>query len=999
MLARDAFELSFLYRLKTLAMLHDPPDKCWHVSGKLPYGHEEVAKWIRQRIGVREFEEERFNRLVQVSDILSAGSDRWFSEIYSKVLGSPTRIIRINPLSLEESEVTKPPAGRPEKWAEELKKIFEMIQASDEGEKYKWFYHVLYGFGELLYAELYPESIGPADTRIPHHSIFDHLCATASMVNWLVASGEEIKPQGLMLFLDLAGVQEYIRASKKMSDLRISSLLASYLAWYLVEEVVEKIGPDVLISPTCRMNPFYYRWLLSKLSGLSSDFSSKLREKLDETTFEEKGPSAFALDTPVALLPTKLLLVLPPLSFLAKALSIREEKELAEYFTNRYRDGWSKLVGEIKQQVEGIQGPESQLLKKKLQEAFGEIEKLGVNNIPPFMLRIYFVQIPEDVEKEVEELSKRISDILEEKGVHLKEEKEALFFYQGLVKLRKKERNYKLRGKAVLASNFPQYTQELYRQEKTYSYCTVCSELPAVLHIPRRAGTTLGEECYEDGVPPSYRPFFDEGEHLCPYCLIKRLVSTVAEAKFLQLFLKKEIKQKRVKSVSWYCVYPFLKTLTSEGLRLEDLRQPLENFMREIEKRDDLDEETKKGMIDFLQILKGELGGDGRRPYIGGGKKALLELSRLPPDLFEYLLAVGMSEEILAKVEEKTKSRLPFNPYFSLVQADADNIGKVLSGRIGGILLKSDSEFFATIASKTGVAADVGKYKQIVEELLRVFPSEEGEAIKCWPSLLFAISLGLMATALKDHAEAQKAGPACVDLLYSGGDDLLAVAPITEAIQYVQVTRSTFSMEQTRSFHELWMQGSAITKIPSMGKCTRSYSVVFSHYHAPLAPALENLRKGLDTAKDTEQIGLVKLRKDALFLEYSPRGGAGIQTVVGTRHAQQLIDLLEGLNKGVFSMSLLRDLALLVEKYERFLRGEPQYESLVRYTAERNVPKDEEKKVEAKPLISRLCENLKQEIKRPPLGRGEEKELEESLLAALVRALKIGAVAMRKETI
>ncbi|MEM2619317.1 MAG: type III-B CRISPR-associated protein Cas10/Cmr2, partial [Candidatus Hadarchaeales archaeon] len=317
-----------------MALLHDPPDKCWHVAGELPGDHEEIARRIRQRIGIKEFEEEEFNKLVKIGDVLSAGADRWFSEIYSKILGSPAKILRINPLSLQEAEVVKPSQAWPENWAEKLRDIFEKIQGTEE-EKYKWFYHILYGFGELLYAGLYPGSIGPADTRIPHHSIFDHLCATASMINWLCLqpTGDEIRPRGFMLVLDLAGVQEYIRASKKMSDLDFSSLLISYLAWYLVEEVVDKIGPDILISPTCRMNPFYYRWLLSQLPA---NLSSDLRKQLEEITFEKKGPPAFALDTPAALLPSKLLLVLPPLPFIAKVLSFpEEEKQIAEYFVRR----------------------------------------------------------------------------------------------------------------------------------------------------------------------------------------------------------------------------------------------------------------------------------------------------------------------------------------------------------------------------------------------------------------------------------------------------------------------------------------------------------------------------------------------------------------------------------------------------------------------------------------------------------------------------------------
>ncbi|MEM2619541.1 MAG: type III-B CRISPR-associated protein Cas10/Cmr2, partial [Candidatus Hadarchaeales archaeon] len=658
---------------------------------------------------------------------------------------------------------------------------------------------------------------------------------------------------------------------------------------------------------------------------------------------------------------------------------------------------WSELIERIRQKTEQEIGEiqEGRLLKEELQKAFAEMEKLEIHHTPPFTLKLLLVRIPEEVEKEVDELSEKIQEKIQKEDVlNVQLEKETLFFYEGLIKLKEKERSFRVRGKGVLASNLPQCTQELYSKGETYNYCTVCGELPAVLRIPRRrTAEREGETCYEDLIPEKYRPFFDEGEHLCPYCLIKRLASTIAEPEFLRLFLRKETRQRRIKSVSWYCVYPFMKALTDERLRLEDLEQLLQDYAREIEKQD-IEELTKNEAKKIIEILKGEFESDGRKPYVGGGEKALQELGQIS---FEPLLAIGISEKILAKVEEKTRSRPRFAPYFSLIQADADDIGKVLSGRVGGILLKSDPEFFATIALKVGATAGLEKYRQIIGELLSVFPSEEGEAIKCWPSLLFTVSTGLMIGALKDHAEAQKAGPACIDLVYAGGDDLLAVAPVTEALWYVQITRSTFSMEETRSFHELWMRGNIITKIPSMGKCTRSYSVVFSHYHAPLAPALENLRRGLDTAKNTEQTVLVEQRKDSLFLGYSPRGGAGVQTVIGTRHVGQLLNLLEGLKKGVFTMSLVRDLAVLVEKYERLLGGEPEYQSLVRYTAERNVPRGKEGDAEV--LITLLCQDLQQKIMRPRLLPGEKEKLGESLLAAMVRALRVGVVAMREEVL
>jgi CRISPR-associated protein. len=72
-------------------------------------------------------------------------------------------------------------------------------------------------------------------------------------------------PEGLVIIIDIPGVQEYISASRKLRDLRISSYLISLIAWKTVEKFVDLYGPDILILPTARFNPFFYTYLLGIL--------------------------------------------------------------------------------------------------------------------------------------------------------------------------------------------------------------------------------------------------------------------------------------------------------------------------------------------------------------------------------------------------------------------------------------------------------------------------------------------------------------------------------------------------------------------------------------------------------------------------------------------------------------------------------------------------------------------------------------------------------------
>jgi hypothetical protein len=150
------------------------------------------------------------------------------------------------------------------------------------------FYHVF----SVIYEPLWHEASGgttwgPADTRVPHHSVFDHLYATASAVNLVVAhkgiggingdSGRsedksDVGVTGFLVYVGWRGLREWLRASRKLSDLWVASWLATALIWYAVKDLVWCLGPDILLVPGFRWNQFYL---------------SLLRERLGDDLFEK----------------------------------------------------------------------------------------------------------------------------------------------------------------------------------------------------------------------------------------------------------------------------------------------------------------------------------------------------------------------------------------------------------------------------------------------------------------------------------------------------------------------------------------------------------------------------------------------------------------------------------------------------------------------------------------------------------------------------------------
>jgi CRISPR-associated protein Cmr2 len=98
----------------------------------------------------------------------------------------------------------------------------------------------------------------PADTRIPDHSIWDHLDLTSAFAGAFAAD-----PQGEVALLTLAigPVQPFIASARKMEDLWAGSHLLARLSWEAMRVVAERLGPDAILFPRLRGVPQVDLWL------------------------------------------------------------------------------------------------------------------------------------------------------------------------------------------------------------------------------------------------------------------------------------------------------------------------------------------------------------------------------------------------------------------------------------------------------------------------------------------------------------------------------------------------------------------------------------------------------------------------------------------------------------------------------------------------------------------------------------------------------------------
>lgn len=102
----------------------------------------------------------------------------------------------------------------------------------------------------------------PADTRIPDHTIWNHMSvvsALSSCTDETDEAGEHLRPA--FLRLQIGPVQEFIAAARSTRDLWSGSYLLSWLMAAGLKALSAEIGPDSVIFPNLRGQPLFdFHW-------------------------------------------------------------------------------------------------------------------------------------------------------------------------------------------------------------------------------------------------------------------------------------------------------------------------------------------------------------------------------------------------------------------------------------------------------------------------------------------------------------------------------------------------------------------------------------------------------------------------------------------------------------------------------------------------------------------------------------------------------------------
>ncbi|QBG48944.1 type III-B CRISPR-associated protein Cas10/Cmr2 [Verrucomicrobia bacterium S94] len=233
------------WKKKLMAYLHDPPCKCFDIGA-----HERIAEGFRNEAGI---EPAAYQAFAKICDHTASAADRFpfpSRKCSSKFTGGEDFPFK-HPFCNATLKFHVP-VETAELAEEQFQKAIGGIPC-DLDWKSKFF----------LYWRRWPEEAAkqdrrlaylPADTRIPDHTIWNHMGLTSAFQACVNESGD-LKPAFLQF--QLGPVQEFIAAAKSTRDLAAGSYLLSWLMAHAMKAVADEVGPDAVIFPNLRGQPIF----------------------------------------------------------------------------------------------------------------------------------------------------------------------------------------------------------------------------------------------------------------------------------------------------------------------------------------------------------------------------------------------------------------------------------------------------------------------------------------------------------------------------------------------------------------------------------------------------------------------------------------------------------------------------------------------------------------------------------------------------------------------
>jgi len=840
---------SQLFIIKLKALLHDPPYKSLCIRERV--NHKEEARLLRQallaQIPLEGGDLDRFENIANNADVIASGFDRWvLGPYYETGAIALDSIANIFDTRISEDIPSIPLQDAKKKTLEvieELKKIIKQTLDSVNQDKddirLRLAYTLLYALYEPLY---YLKELPPtlADTRVPTHTIFDHLYATASMVN-LVANSTPDKPiRGFLVLVDFPGVHSFIDPARKTGDYWAGSWLLSNVMWRLAEKLISEFGPDVLISPTPRMNPYfllkYLPRILRENLGEKADDVIKQVERITGQLIERLTGASLELEewTQQPIIPATLLLVLP------KGIHWTDTPEsVASRITELFQESWKEIVDEILAEI--TTEPSKRVAQADAQTQAADTSVEGCAKLlplrllkryydiisqPPTGVRVSIVDV-EEIHGEIIDCLKGSAETCTNLGLNpqasklgldgVEELARTLVFHASLEALSRRPtltstpvpRTFWILEDAAFK---PIYSQSY----EDWIPCTQCGVEPAVLRLrksfkgfeltfhpedlsqiledfcktlkgePNQSLQTLAEKLYY---------YFKPGEALGPYCILKRAVYIAKREKSFQSTddVALEFYVSRLKSLVDFdkVAEKLAGLLRIEAPRVNDSSElavllafgPNGGMPRNLDMAHSILVQRTKLQLSFEEFLARlsesvwlAVRDQHQNRYDHVARVFLKDLGRSKAYMSFLSNLMGVSEAR----EDVVRRILEVRTRYLIIYGDADGIGMLHSGHLP---LKRTEYYLGIVdlIEKKGQPLTSKALADVKESYRKMYMLldkilADQNAIVNSPTLKAAITLALVITSLKDVVTVKKDLHGA--LIFAGGDDVVALAPV-----------------------------------------------------------------------------------------------------------------------------------------------------------------------------------------------------------------------------
>lgn len=247
------------WKKKLLAYLHDPPCKPFNI-----HEHRAIARNLIVAAGLDPDEAEWF--FAKVCDHTAAAADRVVCPRWSAMHAewSLHRAFK-HPLgggALTFAEDALTPEQAEAKVAQAQERLNRWQQLPAERQDWgRFFLH--WRLWPQYCAEIHPSLHHlPADTRIPDHSVWTHCSLVSALTSCVQITGQgegmsarQFKPA--FLLVQIGPVQEFIAQARTTRDLWSGSYLLSWLIAHGIKAITDVVGPDCILFPALRGQPLF----------------------------------------------------------------------------------------------------------------------------------------------------------------------------------------------------------------------------------------------------------------------------------------------------------------------------------------------------------------------------------------------------------------------------------------------------------------------------------------------------------------------------------------------------------------------------------------------------------------------------------------------------------------------------------------------------------------------------------------------------------------------